>query len=1130
MRKGILLFLFYCLSISFVFPEGTKQILLVDGGHGKVQVMPSFSNFAWYTAGGVSAPVDYRLYIHVQNLGEVIYFGFGDCLDNNGSLFSIPVSYRIKDPLGNIVGGLGIVPTAGIGYIGTYAEAVAGPAAIAGAGGYPALSYTPLMTGDYFIEFNFNNSFGNPDRCKFKYFDITVGSPANTALDGRVWSYAWQFTADDNGITNDFQGTLFIYTADSVVTSVFCNGMAPYVFTIACNQFGCFNTGNFANDRRSVSGKHIITQYKIFLNNPDSLIYPTGILGQIVPPVTATANCDGSAVIHLTVNKAGNADVWLDINPAPGVQAQDVVLSGAVNFGLNNFSWNGLNGLGVPVPNGTTFNIKITYINGLTNLPIYDIDDHPNGFIIDLHRPPGPVPGVYWDDNLVGGTQNIINGCIYSLPSTGCHSVPYSIGNNNTINTWWNAVVDTSTAPILYLEKRAPQPLGGIIGLASLCPGTNNVMYYVTPDPNSETYQWSYSGTGATINGNGNDTVYIDFSGIATSGTLSVVGVNSNCGPGLTPSNKPITMLPFPNVTFTAFGPVCIDDAAFVISGGSPVGGTYTIGGLPVVNFDPAVYGVGTFIVTYTYSDPFTGCTKAINQTLTVYPLPVVTMGPLAAVCTNIPPFLLTQGSPLGGIYSGPGVTGGNTFNPATAGPGNHNIVYSYTDGNTCSNSDTTVITVYAVTLAVLAPFAPVCENIPPFPLVNGSPAGGVYTGPGVVGGIFDPAAAGVGTHNIIYTFTNINGCIDADMQTITVLPIPGVPGAIAGPASICQGTLTSNFTTTPIANAVSYSWTLVPPGAGTIAGATTSMTVTWTPGFTGAVQVFVTGVNGCGNGPVSNAHNISVLPRPVVTWTTCNDTVTLNTAKPIILKGGLPLAGMYSGAGVNSVTGIFYPNLAGMGVFTLQYAYTNSYGCAANATKVMRVQVPAPFICGNNYRDIRDNKLYPTILVGAQCWMAANLNYGRNIPFAGHQRDNCIVEKYCYNDNAANCSTRGGLYQWDEIMAYVTAPTSQGLCPPSWHIPTEAEWTLLFSNYINNGFAAAALKYTGYSGFNANLYGVGHMNRVMNWDNFATMFWTSDSHGPYKAWAHGMNSFDPSVSLYPSFRNNAFSVRCVKD
>jgi len=1129
MRKAILLFIILLFCSSFLQAEGTKQILLNDGGHGKVQVMPSFSNFAWFTDMGSSAPQDYRLHIHIKSIGEVIYYGFGDLLDNNDMIFSTTVTYRIKDPTGAIVAGPATVPTSGTGHINSFTQAVAGPAALAGSSGYTALSYTPTKTGDFFIEFNFSTGMGNPDRCKFKYFDITVGSSTNHAIDGRVWSKAWQMTSDGNGTQYDFEGTLFIYTVDSVVTSVNCNGMAPYVFTIACNQYGCYNTGIFENDRRSVSGKHIIPQYKIFLNNPDSLVYPTGILGEIIPPVTTTSFCDGTVIIHLTVNKAGNADVWLDINPASGIQAEDRVLSSAVNFGQNDFAWDGLNGLGQPVPNGAVFNIKVSYINGLTNLPIYDIDDNPNGFIINLNRPSGPVPGVFWDDDIVGGGQNINNGCIYTLPTSGCHYVPYSIGNNNTINTWWNAVVDTSFAPITFRQKRYPQPLGAIQGLSSLCPGTDNVRYYVAAEPNSQSYQWSYSGTGATITGNGNDTVYISFSGLATSGSLSVVGFNDSCGAGQTPSFKSISLLPFPNVTFSAFGPVCIDDPAFPLTGGSPAGGTYTIGGFPVTTFDPAVYGAGSHIVSYTYSDPGTGCTKSIDQTLTVSALPVVTIAPLPSVCENSPSFTLTGGSPAGGTYTGPGVTGA-TFDPAAALPGVHNIIYTYTDPvTTCTNSDTTTIIVFAVTPVTFTPFAPVCEDVAPFTLTNGTPAGGVYSGNGISGGItFDPASAGVGTHNITYTYTNLNGCVDSASQTIIVLPLPGTPGTINGPVSLCQGTASSIFSTTPIADALTYTWSITPAAAGTITGTTTTMTVTWNTAFTGPVQIIVTGVNGCGNGPASNPFNVTVLTKPVVSYSTCNDSVTVTTASPIVLKGGLPLGGIYSGAGVNS--GLFYPNLAGMGVFTITYSYTNNDGCTQTATRTMRVQNPAVFTCGNTFRDIRDNKTYPTVKIGTQCWMAANLNYGNAITSSVSQRDNCTVEKYCYNDNSANCTTQGGLYQWDEMMSYQSTASTQGLCPPTWHVPSESEWNTLFLQYINSGFAGNPLKYTGYADFDAYLFGAGHMNREMNWNTFATMFWTSSSHGSLKAWAHGMNSYDPSVSKYPSYRNNAFQVRCIKN
>jgi uncharacterized protein (TIGR02145 family) len=128
------------------------------------------------------------------------------------------------------------------------------------------------------------------------------------------------------------------------------------------------------------------------------------------------------------------------------------------------------------------------------------------------------------------------------------------------------------------------------------------------------------------------------------------------------------------------------------------------------------------------------------------------------------------------------------------------------------------------------------------------------------------------------------------------------------------------------------------------------------------------------------------------------------------------------------------------------------------------------------------------------------------------------------------NCTNHGGLYQWDELMLFDQTPASQGFCPPGWHIPSENDWNILFANYINNGFAGSPLKYSGFSGFNALLSGTRHMNKGWDYFGFATFFWSSTLRSDNKAWAHGMNEIDPSVSLYPASRVNAFSVRCLKD
>jgi uncharacterized protein (TIGR02145 family) len=161
---------------------------------------------------------------------------------------------------------------------------------------------------------------------------------------------------------------------------------------------------------------------------------------------------------------------------------------------------------------------------------------------------------------------------------------------------------------------------------------------------------------------------------------------------------------------------------------------------------------------------------------------------------------------------------------------------------------------------------------------------------------------------------------------------------------------------------------------------------------------------------------------------------------------------------------------------------------------------------------------------------MSSNLDYGTLMSGTLTQRDNCTPEKFCYSDNPGNCTSMGGLYQWDELMQYNNTAGSQGLCPPEWHIPTENEWNTLFNFYISNGFAGSPLKYNGYSGFNAYLDGARFGNVSWNFLNFATFFWSSTPRGPYNAWAHGMNDSNPSVSFYPNSRLNAFSVRCIKD
>ena len=90
------------------------------------------------------------------------------------------------------------------------------------------------------------------------------------------------------------------------------------------------------------------------------------------------------------------------------------------------------------------------------------------------------------------------------------------------------------------------------------------------------------------------------------------------------------------------------------------------------------------------------GCDSIITINLTINAIPTVTLSiSNNSVCIDDASFTLTGGSPAGGTYSGPGVTG-NTFSPSGAGNGTHVITYQYVDSTGCNATATANVTVSA--------------------------------------------------------------------------------------------------------------------------------------------------------------------------------------------------------------------------------------------------------------------------------------------------------------------------------------------------------------------------------------------------------------------------------------------------
>jgi PKD repeat protein len=321
-------------------------------------------------------------------------------------------------------------------------------------------------------------------------------------------------------------------------------------------------------------------------------------------------------------------------------------------------------------------------------------------------------------------------------------------------------------------------------------------------------------------------------------------------------------------------------------------------------------------------ADPVNGDHPPVVTTaiILIVPYPDATIVPVDTMCSNSAPVTLSAHDP-GGIWSGTGVSG-NTFNPAVAGAGNHVIRYSITDANGCTDNDNITITVVPKPNATITPVGILCSSDSIITLKAHDP-GGIWSGPGVVGNIFDPAISGFGNHVIKYTITDKNGCSDFDQITITV----ATPDATITPVD----TLCVN--SSPI--------TLMAHDLGGI----------WSGmGVTG--NIFNPVIAGVGNHVIrysilntdckaSDTTVITVVPLPVVN---INSIKTIYINSPSITINATPPGGIFSGDGVTGNN--FSPVAAGLGTHIIQYETApDRYGCIGTDTIHIKVIMKPPAV-----------------------------------------------------------------------------------------------------------------------------------------------------------------------------------------
>lgn len=333
-----------------------------------------------------------------------------------------------------------------------------------------------------------------------------------------------------------------------------------------------------------------------------------------------------------------------------------------------------------------------------------------------------------------------------------------------------NFTFTVNTPPVVFFSNPFPtlcdndppynmtegMPAGGTyVGL-----GVSANTFDPTNNPGSHTINYSYTdGNGCSNNASQNFTVNSAPSIVASSGT----------------------------------GAICVGQSTTIsATGGVSYNWDNGLGAGATHNVSPATST--TYTVTGTASN---GCQNTDNTTITVNPLPNVTFSALPPLCLDPAPYTFTEGGPSGGTYSGPGVSGGS-IDPINAGTGTHTIYYMFTDGNGCSNLDSSDIVIYdSPTVVANATATSLCDG--DALTLTGSGASTYSWNNGVTDGVsFIPA---VGSYNYVVNGSDGNGCFGTDSIAVTVYTLPTVSAGTN--QEICEG----NAVTLNGSGAVTYVW-----------------------------------------------------------------------------------------------------------------------------------------------------------------------------------------------------------------------------------------------------------------------------------------------------------------------------------
>jgi gliding motility-associated-like protein len=456
-----------------------------------------------------------------------------------------------------------------------------------------------------------------------------------------------------------------------------------------------------------------------------------------------------------------------------------------------------------------------------------------------------------------------------------------------------------------------------------LCFGSCDGTATITPVGGSIPYVYSWSGSASNTN----------FSNDLCTG-FHTVTITDNIGCVITDTFSLVEPVAL-NLSTTFVSPLCFGSSdgsiALAVTGGTAnytylwdnIGASITqdISGIPSGTYNVAVTDVNNCI-----QNIQTVVTAPLQLTLTTstdsVSCSVLCDGGIAAAITG------GGSSPFQFSLDNTTFNGSGSFDFLCEG------VYSVyiVDNQACL--DSIIIEVFAQSFpadATIVPVVTLCENISPVQLFAADP-GGVWSGTGISSstlGIFDPALASSGSHEIIYTISGV--CGNADTVSIDVLPADNV--LITAATDVCEDD--ASFILSVQSGGGSWSGT----------GITNTVTGEFSPAVSG-VGSFMIYYSTNGVCPQTDSAEQVVwsndIPIIGVVGAMClND-------MPVNLAVNVP-GGTWSGAGITDpVLGTFDPSIAGSGSHIVTYSLNSMCGGSDVIIIIVNGSQPGSIVLSN--------------------------------------------------------------------------------------------------------------------------------------------------------------------------------------